>query len=586
LQFFRSRSADDPQCFWAAAGTESRRAKGGDETNRDERVNVLIAGGGVAALEAALALRELAGDRVSVELVAPEPLFWYRPLAVAEPFGLGEVRHFELSQLAAEAGAVFSPGELVSVDTSRRLAYTSPGGPIAYSKLLIACGAVPKPAIEGALTFRSPADTTKIERLLAEIEAGDVERVAFAVPAGAIWSMPAYELALLTSAWLTRRGIAGIELALVTPEEEPLRPFGREASGAVRALLDERGIALHTGVYPVEARTGELLLVGGGIVVADRVVALPRLQGPRIGGIPQTFEGFISVDLHGRVAGLADVYAAGDITTFSVKQGGIATQQADAAAEAIAAAAGADIAPKPFRPVLRGLLLTGAEPRYLHGELAGGAGETSEASLEPLWWPPAKIVGHHFAPFLARLAGTAEPAEPTPEAGVTVEVEVELDAVDGGQRRDRLLEAALDEALDESAAASVGDVMSDDPLVVAPEDTLGQVAEKMAERDTGSALVGDFGRLIGILTSRDMLHALAARVHPSEARVREWMTAEPITVSAETSLDAAAILMTEHHIHHLPVVEEERPVGMVRMRDVVRSTGLGAGWPTGIGLGF
>jgi sulfide:quinone oxidoreductase len=443
---------------------------------------------------------------------------------------------------------------------------------------------VPKPAIDGAITFRGPADTPRVERLLAEIEAGDVERIAFAVPAGAVWSLPAYELALLTAAWLTSRGIGDVGLALVTPEEEPLHLFGKEASGAVRALLEERAIAVHTGAYPAEARAGELLLVGGGIVLADRVVALPRLQGPRIGGIPQTFEGFISVDLHGRVAGLPDVYAAGDITTFSVKQGGIATQQADAAAEAIAAQSGADLVPRPFRPVLRGLLLTGAEPRYLRDELAGGSGETSEVSLEPLWWPPAKIVGHHLAPFLAGLAGTPGPAEPTPEAGVAVEVE--LDMVVREQRRDRLLEAALDEALGESGRATVGDVMSGDPLVVAPEDTLGQVAEKMAERDIGSALVGDHGRLIGILTSRDMLRALAGRVHSSEARVREWMTAEPITVSTETLLEAAALLMTEHHFHHLPVVEGERPVGMVGMRDVVRSAGLGTGWPTGIGLGF
>jgi CBS domain-containing protein len=117
--------------------------------------------------------------------------------------------------------------------------------------------------------------------------------------------------------------------------------------------------------------------------------------------------------------------------------------------------------------------------------------------------------------------------------------------------------------------------MSADPLVVAPEDTLGEVAEKMRGRDVGSALVAEYGRLIGILTSRDMLNVLAGRVHSSEARVRQWMTAEPIAVSVETTLDAAAILMTEHHIHHLPVVEGERPVGMIGMRDVVRSAASG-----------
>jgi sulfide:quinone oxidoreductase len=544
-------------------------------------MHVLIAGGGVAALEAALALRALAEDRVSVELLAPEPHFWYRPLAVAEPFELGRVQHFELSKLAAEAGATFSPGELVSVDAARRVAYTSPGGAVEYSKLLIACGAIPKTAVYGALTFRGPADTAKIEGLLAEIEAGRVHRVAFAVPAGAVWSLPAYELALMTAAWLATRRIAGVEIALVTPESEPLQLFGRKATAAVRTLLEERGIAVHTRAYPAESREGELLLVADGIVIADRVVALPRLQGPRIGGVPQSFEGFIPTDLNGRVTGMPDAYAAGDITTFPVKQGGIAAQQADAAAEAIAAEAGADVTPSPFQPVLRGLLLTGTGPRYLRGELDGVADEMSQASPEPLWWPPSKIVGRHLAPFLAGFAGTDVPAEPTPEAGVTVEVELDVGAAE--HRQDRLLEAVIEEGLGESEAARVGEVMSAQPLVVAPEDTLGHVAEMMQQRDVGSALVADFGRLIGILTSRDLLRALAGRVHSSEARVRQWMTAEPITVSARTTLEAAAILMTEHHIHHLPVVEGERPVGMVGLRDVVRSR---ASFGAGIGLGF
>ena len=554
--------------------------KSSDDTfvNRGDHARVLIAGGGVAALEAALALRELAGERVSVALLAPEPHFWYRPLAVAEPFQLGKVRHFDLGALADEAGAIFTPGALVSVDAERRLAYTSPGGAVAYDMLLIACGAAPKPAVEGALTFRGPADTSRIEQLLAEIERGEVRRVAFAVPAGAVWSLPAYELALLTASWLDDRSIDGVELALVTPEDEPLRIFGPEPSAAVQALLDERGIALHTRAQPAEARDGELLLVMGGIVAADRVVALPRLQGPRIGGVPQTFEGFIPVDTRAQVLAMPDVYAAGDITTFPVKQGGLAAQQADVAAEAIAAKAGVDLSPQPFRPVLRGLLLTGTEPRYLRTDLVE---ETAEASLEYLWWPPAKIVGRYLAPFLARFAGAEVAVDLTPESGIPVEVE--LDAGAGEFRRDRLLEAALHDAFAEPDAPTVGDVMTADALVVAPEDTLGEVAERMRDRDVGSALVAEYGRLVGILTSRDLLNALAARVHSSEARVRQWMTAEPIAVSAETTLKAAAILMTEHNVHHLPVVEGERAVGMVGLRDAL---GTGPPLSVGIGLGF
>jgi sulfide:quinone oxidoreductase len=545
------------------------------------RANVLIAGGGVAALEAALALRELAPDLVRVELVAPEPLFWYRPIAVAEPFKLGEVRHFDLSHLAFEIGAAFSPGELVSVDATRRLAYTSAGATVPYSMLLLACGAIPRPAVEGAVTFRGPADTALLEHVLTELQAGEITRVAYAVPAGAAWSLPAYELALLTAAWADARGLDGVELVLVTPEQQPLQLFGREASESVQTLLDERGIAVRTDAYPAQARPGELVLSDGDIVPADRVVALPRLQGPRIGGVPQTFEGFIPVDRHGRVAQTDGIFAAGDITTFPVKQGGLAAQQADAAAAAIAAEAGAAVGTPPFRPVLRGLLLTGGEPRYLRGELAGGAGGRSQAKSEPLWWPPVKIVGRHLAPFLAGLAGTPPPAEePDPTAGIPVEVELEQTPVG---RRDRLLVAAVEEALGDSTAATAGEVMSTHPLLVAAGDTLGEVAEWMRAQELGSALVVEDGRLVGILTSRDLLRALAGRVDSAEARVGQWMTAEPIAVSTGTTIEAAAGLMTEHGIHHLPVVDGERPVGMLGLRAVLERV---SPLRSGIGLGF
>src|SRR5215211_7774354 len=82
---------------------------------------VLIAGGGVAALEAALALRELAEERVSIELLAPEPHFWYRPLAVAEPFGNGNVNRIELSAVADACSARFTLGALASVDPGRHV---------------------------------------------------------------------------------------------------------------------------------------------------------------------------------------------------------------------------------------------------------------------------------------------------------------------------------------------------------------------------------------------------------------------------------------------------------------------------------
>ena len=537
----------------------------------DTKSRVVIAGGGVAALEAALALRELARDRVDVELLAAEPLFSYRPAAVAEPFGLGEARHFELAQVAAAAGARFASGTLVSIDADRREAFTAAGDVLSYDMLLVACGAAPKVAVAGALTFRGPQDSGAFRSLLAEMEAGDVRRVAFVVPWGATWVLPLYELVLLTGAWLRARRIHDVELMLVTPEVEPLELFGDVASQTVRDLLDERGITMHAQHYASEVADGELRLFPEGVVAADRVVALPRLQGWSIGGLSQTIDGFIPVDEHGRVGDADGVFAAGDITNFPVKQGGIAAQQALAAAETIAARAGAEVEPRPFHPVLRGMLLTGESPRYLRRDIASDP-ETSWVSEAPIWWPPAKIVGRYLAPFLATLAGVDKPSyEPAAEGAVRVEVELGAQAVDrlSGRRLD-LSTGPLQPG--EHTAPTVADVMSTEPFVVAPEDTLGEVADRMRQLNVGSALVSEFGRLVGILTTRDLLHALADRVHPSEARVRQWMTAEPIVASPDLPADRAAALMSEYGIHHLPVVEGERPIGMIGLRDVTPAT--------------
>jgi CBS domain-containing protein len=121
-----------------------------------------------------------------------------------------------------------------------------------------------------------------------------------------------------------------------------------------------------------------------------------------------------------------------------------------------------------------------------------------------------------------------------------------------------------------AAVSSIGEVMAREILAVAPEDTIGEAAERMVERGVGSAVVLDYGRLIGIFTERDLLRAVADRVHSSEARVREWMTAEPITIGPETSAEDAARIMLDNGFRHLPVIEGERAVGIISIRDVAR----------------
>ena len=376
-------------------------------------VNVLVAGGGVAGLEAALALRTLGEGRIGVEIVAPEPHFYYRPLAVSEPFGGQPVRRWELADLARSAGAGLIPGDVLRVDSE---AFS-----VGYDALVVACGARPEIAVPGSLTFRGPADVAALRTLLDRAGHGELRRLAFVVPSGIVWPLPIYELALQAASELG----AAVEIALVTSEPAPLALFGSHASEAVAAALAERGIDVHGSAY-AESFAEDRLVVRGGTIPADATISLARLRAPALAGVPRDATGFVPTDPHGRVPGVLDVYAAGDLTTFPIKQGGLAAQQADAVAETIAAAAGVPLEPRPFRPVLRALLLTGGGPTFLRVELGGGHGETSEASEEALWWPPGKIVGRYLAPFLAELGVLA--VEPDP-GGEVLRVELEATAV-------------------------------------------------------------------------------------------------------------------------------------------------------------
>ncbi len=383
---------------------------------------VVIAGAGVAARETALALRALAEDFVSVELVAPEREFTYRPLAVAEPFRVGEVRRFPLAALVAATGAALRRGTVVRVDLDEKMAVLEDGQTLDFDAFVIGLGARPREAVAGALTFRGPEDCQELSALLERATGGDLRRIAFAVPAAITWPLPAYELALLTAGYLTDHGTRGVDVLLVTPEERPLALFGPEASEALQELLEIRGIELHTGTAPIAWHDGLLEVAGLPAIDADAVVSLPQLVGPALSGLPHDGSGFVPTDAHGRVLGTADVYAAGDATQFPLKQGGIATQQADAVAAAIAADVGASVESPPVRPVIRGLLLTGLVPRYLRSGMGRSVIDT-----EPLWWPPAKIVGRYLTPFLAAQLGLAPSLSETRRAAA---VEVEVDPHD------------------------------------------------------------------------------------------------------------------------------------------------------------
>lgn len=391
-------------------------------------LHVLVAGAGVAALEATLALRALAEERVDVEVLAPDDDFAYRPMSVAEPFAKGEMRTYPVSRLVELAGGRLTPGTLSGVDLGRRLATTADGRQLPFDVLVLAIGAHAREGVPGGLTFRGADDREPLAEAIHDAAVGVSGSLTFALPTLAAWPLPLYELALMAKAELEDRGATQVQIEIVTPEAKPLAVFGRQASDSIASLLETRGIAVRTLTTPVVFRDGALVVVPGRALRTQQVISVPVPEGRRIPGIPQDARGFVRAEDDGRVDGRDDLFAAGDMTAFPIKQGGLAAQQADAVAESIAALAGAPIEPRPFKPVLRGLLLTGLSPRFLR---AGVLDDSSTVDMEPLWWPPGKIAGRYLAPFLAQHIGLS--SEPPPElltAGARA-VDVELERTEG-----------------------------------------------------------------------------------------------------------------------------------------------------------
>jgi sulfide:quinone oxidoreductase len=373
---------------------------GGGEKMNEEQLKVVIAGGGVAAVEAMLALRQLAGAQIGLELIAPNEQLVLPALSVAEPFGIAAPQALSIDDVCGDLGAVRLQDALQSVDAERRVAHTESGAEVPFDALLLAIGASAEPALPGALTYRGARDNDEIRGLLLAAHEGKVRHITFAVPTSIQWPLPIYELSLLTAIELRKR-LADTHVALVTHESSPLALFGTRASRGIGELLRDAGVELVAQARAAGIHSGGLALHDGRILPTDRVVASPRLTVPEIGGIPQGPDGFIGTDLKMRVEGTPRVYASGDATWFPIKQGGVAAQQADVAASAIAALVNPDVEVERFRPILRGVLFTGGAPHYVRAEV-GGRQTTSAESTAALWWPPAKVAGRHLAPYLAK----------------------------------------------------------------------------------------------------------------------------------------------------------------------------------------
>jgi sulfide:quinone oxidoreductase len=396
-------------------------------TDASTPFRLLIAGGGVAGLEALLAIRELAGDRVTAVLVSPEDEFVYRPMSVAAPFARGRVRRHRLADIAASLDAELIRDRLVAVDDAAGTALVADGEPIGFDALLVAVGAGSEPALERALTWSPEEDPAVFSGILRDLEEGYRKQVSFVVPPGVAWPLPAYELALMTAwdAWDMNQD--DVEVTVYTPEDAPLSVFGAAATAALREDLAEAGVRVETSAFVTEDPEDPRRLVlqpGDRRIDGGRVVALPQAAARPPAGLPVDSRGFILTDAHGKVPGTRATWAAGDAIAFPIKQGGLAAQQADAAAQAIAALAGADVDPAPFQPVLRGVLLTGRGSRWVRR--SPDEDDAGAAERQALWWPPTKIAGRYLSPFLAGLDGADADAEGRPE-GQLVDLDVERD---------------------------------------------------------------------------------------------------------------------------------------------------------------
>jgi sulfide:quinone oxidoreductase len=363
--------------------------------------HVVIAGGGVGALEGLLALQALARDRLEISVLTGSRHLTYRALSVVEPFGGAPAPRYDWERIAHDRGVRWIPDLVEMVRPDDRELETRDGPPVRYDALLLALGARPQPALRGAITFAGPPDVLAIREAIEALSPGRRHAIAFVATTGIAWTLPLYELALMTAEHGRRHGL-DLHLEIVTRESDPLGIFGAEASAAVAARLAAAGIHLRTGTFAEEYAEGKLWLELEGPLEADLVIALPWLHGPHVQGLPEDSDGFVRVDGYGRVRDVDRVWAVGDMTTKPLKQGGLAAQQADVAAADIAAAvAGADVRVRPYKPKLQGLLLTGEDPVFL--ERRPHAPPSSEASSEFLWWPPQKVAGRYLGSYLESL---------------------------------------------------------------------------------------------------------------------------------------------------------------------------------------
>lgn len=365
------------------------------------RLRVVIAGGDVAALEAAFALRALAGEHVDVTLIAANHYFEHRTVEVRDPLAVHARVRVPIALLARAASAELRHDRIVGVDTGTRHVHTAAGYELPYDALVVAERALQRAVPAGA----EPLDdehASECRFAIDDVRTGHIASVAFVEPPAPTRPFDLYDLAIDTAARLHDPRAA---LTLVTAGPAPLAILGRRAAAMLHETLGAHGVRVETSAYVQAVRDRGLdLMAHPDPVEADHVIAAPRLTGPRIHGLPCDFDGFLATDPHGAVPQTDGVFAAGDCTTFPVKHRSIAAQQADAAAMSIAASAAAGVEAEPFSPVLR-CILPSRLRWYVEAPLTGGAGDATRISAQPLWSRHLRFDAPYLAPHLDAAVG-------------------------------------------------------------------------------------------------------------------------------------------------------------------------------------
>lgn len=428
---------------------------------------VCVVGAGTPGLEALLAAREQLGAEIDLRLIAPEREFRYRPMNAGSLFGPVRERGLAIGDLAGEVGATWLADRVAAVHGDQHSLLTRDGDTVGFDYLLLAVGAQSRRTLAQGQVWERGHDPSFLDRILAEIEAREIERIAIVIPRGARWPLPAYELALVL-AW--RGAGADTRVALLTAERAPLEALGPEATDAVARELDAAGVNVISGVEITDdpsavassARRVRLIVVpessagqsdaltgrpttltdrdgfaeqqagdridpvrGRSVGAYDRLISLPTVDGPSIAGVASDAAGFVEVDEGLRVCGSEHIWAAGGCIAAALEHSALGARQADAAIDAIAATVRATNR-APVAPELTGILLTGQRDQWQAENPIG----TREPSTRCLWWPPGRAVGRMLAQRIAAWDPSVHAALPSHPQGLIIRAPVALGCSD------------------------------------------------------------------------------------------------------------------------------------------------------------